>query len=288
MVALKARLFEVRHASNGIPFRTVIFILGALNSLWFSAPQGLASPLVSPRDLKRIEAQFTAALKKEKPDPDRLYWIHVLAARELNAHGFKSKAREYFQRAMALPTKESKSEPAIELFHDSLQRGDSNQAKLDLEVALKNTSDEETRTYLKGLADGVLEGKLQGNPLATGLYGQPMVWKHLGLLMSQRRYSEALAMLDRDALEHGNIQEKITYDLLSVLVNQKRAGPLLCEPVLKKYPDAYSYSMKTCSLLLEFKTTGKKDPEKLKDVQNFFEREQVKNTEILAALKELP
>jgi len=273
---------------NLSPARSLLLSLSIVGSILLQPTQGFSSPLVSEKDLKRIETEFATALKKEKPNADRLYWIHVLAARELSAHGFKTKAREYFQKALALPTQESKSEPAIELFHDSLQRGDEKQAKMDLELALRFASDEETRTYLKGLAEGVLEGKFKGNPLAAGLYGQPMVWKHLSLLMNQRRYSEALAMLDRSALEEGNIQEKITYDLLSVLVNQKRSGPLLCEPVLKKYPDAYSYSMKTCAILLEVRSTGKKDPEKLKDVQNFFEREKIQNTELLAALKDLP
>jgi hypothetical protein len=247
-----------------------------------------ASPLISESELKRIEAEALVALKGAKLDRDRYYYAHLIAARELNAHGFKEKAREYFSKALALPTTESKSEPAIELFHDSLRRGDDKQARLDLELALKHTSDRDTKLYLKAMADGFLDRRADSNPLLDGLQGHPMLWKQIERLMRERHYSVALAMLDRDGFVDAPITDKVTYDLLSVLVNGTRAGQLLCEPTLAQYPDAYSYSIKICSLLASLKRSGRADTVKVAEVRKFFEREKVRKPELLSAIEDLP
>jgi hypothetical protein len=106
--------------------------------------------------------------------------------------------------------------------------------------------------------------------------------------MRQRRYPEALALLDREGFAEAPITEKITYDLLSVLVNGKRSGPLLCEPILKQYPDAYSYSIRICAALVSARAEGRVDPRRLADVREFFEHEKIRKPELLTAVEDLP
>ena len=88
----------------------------ALGFSTLSLQQSWASPIVSQKDLTRIEAEFKRALEQQRPDVDHLYYLYLLAARELRAHGFEVKAREYYQKALTVHTSQDKSEAAIEVF----------------------------------------------------------------------------------------------------------------------------------------------------------------------------
>ncbi len=273
----------------GTSFQTIRILFLALCLL--AHRTGSASPLATEADLRRIEKEYEALIKKEKPDAAHLFHLHLIAARELNGHGFKAKAREYYLKAMDVKTTEDKSEPAIELFHlsiqDFLKSGKPEQARKDLARALEVVTDAERKDYLRNLAAGILDGKVDNNPLRKGMAGQAMLEARLVSFIESKRFAEAFSMLDREAISQSDIQSKITYDALAVSVIGKKAAPLLCEETYKKYRDSYSYSMMTCDVLLAYLSSGKKDAGKLQRLRDFFKNEGTSQKYLLSIVEGL-
>lgn len=265
--------------------------LAALLICIATLPSGLASPLGDEKDLARIEKEYSALIKKEKPDAAHLFHLHLIAARELNAHGFKAKAREYYLKAIEVKTTEDKSEPAIELFHlsiqDFLKSGKPEQARKDLARALDVVTDSEKKDYLRNLASGLLDGKVENNPLRAGMAGQAMLESKLVSFIENQRYAEAFSMLDREGISKSDIQAKISYDTLAVAVIGKKAAPLLCEDTFKKYPGSYSYSMITCDVLLDYLSSGKKDAARVQKLRDFFKAEKSSQKYLLSIVENL-
>ena len=278
---MKTRGFLTHFAS---PVAALVISLGTSQS-------AAASPFGNEADLKRIEKEYEALIKKEKPDAAHLFHLHLIAARELNAHGFKAKAREYYLKSMAVKTTEDKSEPAIELFHlsiqDFLKTGKPEQARKDLATALEVVTDSEKKDYLRNLASGILDGKVENNPLRKGMAGQAMLEAKLLSFVEKKRYAEAFSMLDRESTSKSDIQSKITYDVLAVSVIGKKAAPLLCEETFKKYPKSYSYSMISCDMLLDYLATGSKNAAKLEKLREFFRTEKSSQKYLLSVLEDL-
>jgi hypothetical protein len=271
--------------------RVLLSSLAALVIATAALRPAFSSPFGNESELSRIEKEYEALIKKEKPDAAHLFHLHLIAARELNAHGFKAKAREYYLKAMAVKTTEDKSEPAIELFHLSLQdfmkSGKAEQARKDLTQALAAISDPDKKKYIQDLASGLLDGKVENNPLRAGMAGQAMLESKLVSFVEKKRYAEAFSMLDRESTSKSDIQSKITYDVLAVSVIGKKAAPLLCEETFKKYPKSYSYSVISCDLLLYYLATGSKSAAKLEKLREFFRTEKSSQKYLLSILEDL-
>ncbi len=252
----------------------------------------LSAATAGPPGLARIEHEFQAAIEKRNPDPDRLYHLHLIAARELRLHGFGAKAQDYYKKALAIRTNEDKAEPAIEVFHHSLREfqlsGKPEQVRRDLELALRHTTDPTARSYLESMASGFLDASGPSPMLEQSLYAHPLLKRRLNFLIEQKKFPEALAMLDRESLARASVLEQVTFDALLVVVNGKASGPLLCEASLRAYPDAYALSTKACRVLVGYIETGKKDPALLADLALFYEKESIRDTSILRTLEALP
>ena len=100
-------------------------------------------------------------------------------------------------------------------------------------------------------------------------------------------YAEALASMNPSGLDNVNINTKIKYDLLNILVNKDRVKSFFCDKMYAKYPNSYSYSMKLCSIFNNYKSTKKVSSKQIKNLEEYFKDSHQDKKYLLTAVKDL-
>lgn len=106
-------------------------------------------------------------------------------------------------------------------------------------------------------------------------------------LMKEKRYAEALAEFNPDGVQQSHIGVKIVYDVLNTVVNKTNVSSFYCEPQLLQYPKAQVYSMKICSLLVDYKKQGKLSSESFIECKEFVEKNAKQKKYLMDALESL-
>lgn len=69
-------------------------------------------------------------------------------------------------------------------------------------------------------------------------------------LLLQERYADVLAHSSRERLVHINLYSSlVAHDIAQVMVHGRAAPPLLCAPILERYPTTIATTMEVCRQL---------------------------------------
>jgi len=224
-----------------------------------------------------LPALPSAAFAGEPARGDSAYQSALQKGLRAEASGNDSAADRWFRQALAEPGAVDKSDAAMELVFLALRQflvsGETAKVRPALGLALRHVTAPDKRKFLVDLVDGVLDGRVVDNPLAKGLYGAPMLERAFRKLLEKHEYSRALQML-APPNDSSDYDAMVRYDTLALLVHGRQAvESLKCAPALRKYPNAYAYTMMVCAILVEFDANGSVAPAKVERLEAFFRQE---------------
>jgi hypothetical protein len=269
-----------------------LLLLSVLFSASLSTNLQAQSKVVSAKEVQAIEEQIDKELQSSKLDNKKKLIATILAGREFYQYRYYDKSKKYYQAAIAIDTKENKSEAYINLMAIALVNKDKKDIQTAYDSAKKYFSDnkkyksQEIGYYLSSI-EGFLSGKNKDH--VKGFYGRFVEDANLADLVKNKKYSEALSVLNPESLDPNgmNSLEFITYDVLNVNVHKKNVKKLYCAEEFKKYPDAYTYSILVCGLLNDYLTNNKFDEQRLKRAEKYFAEMDREKAYLLEVVKEI-
>ncbi len=236
-----------------------------------AAPSHAAAEIsADSKALASIEKELKQAIAHEKPDAAHLFHIYRIAGREFQAYGFLKQARSVYEKALAVKTDEDPSEPIIQLLQLDYLEKNLKEQKRHLAIARARIKNSDLLEYVEWYEKALVGGEKGPERFEGGLFGAPARWSMLEKLMREKKFNEAFALINPKGVEQSSLPHRITYDLLNVLVNRRKAGNLFCADDLKKYPDAYSYSIRLCKILSSYIEKGAVDPAAWQSLESFF------------------
>jgi hypothetical protein len=265
----------------------VMMVLGMVTVTWSADGVTLSNSV--PESL-RIETDINNSLSVSTITPEKKYYIYLLAGRELYAYSEFELAKKYYVLALSSPVKINKTEAYINLIaiakltnhHDEMM-----QLISDTKTYLENNQSADNPhilSYLHVLEDGAASS----NEEASRYLGMYTVEEQLDNLMHKKKYVEALLMFNPKGLNESTTHDVlVTYDLLYTLVHKDSVRKLLCEPAYLKYPKSYSYSIKICGALVEYRDSKKISDKTINDLEQFFKGVFKNHRNLLEALVDL-
>jgi hypothetical protein len=243
-------------------------------------------------DLKEIEQWEAKILKEvkqyEESKPEKVYWVYLTAGREFNAFGLKVKAAHYYEEALRInPKNEELIEIYVELINlhrDNKERSLVYIQKLEEKLASAPASEVDKLQDWVKVMRARAEGKTTKNPppfMAQWVKDQDTV-----LLIKEGKFKEAFALQSSNGLEESDINRKIQYDILSILVVGKHTPRLYCAPSLEKYSNSTTWSMRICRYLTAWKK-GVKGEESITSIEAQLKEEDPKRLYYADALRKL-
>ncbi|WP_127717378.1 hypothetical protein [Halobacteriovorax sp. HLS] len=214
--------------------------------------------------IEQIEQIFTTELKNAKKSKTETFQIYNLVARELYNYNYFEKSKEYYEKAIKLNVSNADlTEAYINLMAiDHALDKKVSKSSYDKTMAYFKKSgkikDAGIERYMKFIESNFINKTSSMN--YEGFYGQYSKDTSIKSLVEKKSYKEALSLINGSNIETRDINTKIKYDILRGLVIGKKKFPLACEEVLNKYPNSFSWRMKTCKVLIQYQ--NKKVPSK--------------------------
>lgn len=212
--------------------------------------------------------------KYSNKNPEKEFLLYMIAGRELSSYGLKDKSIHYYQLAFKHPFKGDKTEAVVQLVN--LQRDNKarlgealNRADRWFKENPKKFSPElrQWLTMMKGHASGKTPYHVQG-------YNR--IWAtdaRITELMKEGKAREAYEILGPQDLTESDINQKVRKDLLSAAsLGKESTPPLSCLSTLKEYPTSYTWSMRICRYLDDWKN-GKKSQESIESIKVQLQKE---------------
>lgn len=241
----------------------------------FLSPLNSWSLTVSESEISTWESKALEELKKHKDkDPQKEFLLYMIAGRELSAYGQEERARRYYLKAFAHPSKSDKTEAVIQLV--ALNRENKKELIKAVDRAHKwfRKHPDKNKPELKRWLE-MMEGYAQGKTpyLEQGYYTFWAVDARINELMKEGKAEEAYQLLGPVDLNSADINQRVRQDLLaSVSLGKKVSPPLSCLPTLEKYPNSTTWSMRVCRFLDDWKNE-KKPRETVKSIKDQLENE---------------
>ena len=253
--------------------------------------------IVSDETIKKIEKEFQKQMGLASVSKEKIFYIHMLAAREFLNYGYLEKSEKYYQKSIDLNPHLNATEAYLNLVLIAIRQKEEPKIKKRIESALdyfykKNKAllNPVLKRHLSFLSVAFLN---KGSPEQKEkvyndyMYGYYARLKQIERDIEQGKFTKAYLGFNPNGLEHTDIGTKTTYDLLNIIVNKKKVKKLLCRPIYDKYPKAYSYSMKVCKILKKFRKEGKISPKYITNLENYFKSNHQDKKYVLKAVKHL-
>lgn len=241
----------------------------------------LISPIYSwamSLDEVQVDVWEKAALQEIKKygpkNPEKEFFLYMIAGRELSNYGLKDKSINYYQKAYQHSYKGDKTEAVIQLVN--LNRDNKEQLTKALSQADKWFT-ENPKKYSPQLRQWLhmMKGYAKGETPYVN-QGFNKIWavdSRVSELMKEGKAQEAYELLGPMNLNDSNINQKIRQDLLAAAsLGKKSSPPLWCLPTLKKYPTSLTWSMRICRYLDDWKK-DKKSEESLESIKIQLQKE---------------
>lgn len=111
---------------------------------------------------------------------------------------------------------------------------------------------------------------------------------NLKTLLKNKNYERAILSLNPAKLNAPEgAQYRIIYDLLNVKIKKRAVKKLYCFDEYQKNPDDYQYSNLLCDLLIDYLRYGKIENERIKNVEDYFFKSDLKERYLLQLAKDL-
>ncbi|MBY0517046.1 MAG: hypothetical protein K2P81_09070 [Bacteriovoracaceae bacterium] len=249
--------------------RWFTFLISLFSFSLLASPEWINKSSID--EWEKIALQEIDKYKKENPEKEFL--LYLTAARELRAYGLNEKSKNYYQKAYDHPSKGDKSEAVIELV--SLNKDSNLELKKSLVIArqwFKNNPRKLSRQIDKWLE------MMEGYSIGKTPYqeqGYQGIWgfeSRVTELMKEGKSQEAFALLGPRDLKNADINQKVRQDLLAALSLGRKSPPLWCESTLEKYPNSYTWTMRLCRYLHDWKKE-KKSKETLQTIREQLKKE---------------
>ncbi len=247
----------------------LIFSFIFFSTTILAAPEWIKKQSID--DWEKIALSEIEKFKKENPEKEFL--LYLTAARELRAYGLNEKAKRYYQKALEHKSTGDKSEAVIELV--SLNKDSKSELVQSLKEArnwFKSNPEKLTSAIDKWLL--MMEGFSKGNTPYKD-QGYQRIWgfdARITELMREGKSQEAFSMLGPRDLKNADINQKVRQDLLAALNLGRKTPPLWCESTLEKYPKSYTWTMRICRYLNDWKNE-KKSSESLQSIREQLKKE---------------
>lgn len=195
----------------------------------------------------------TKKLTKNKPDQEILFLISI--AREYRAQEQNDKAEEYYRKVINHPYKMDITEAYVELITLNLH----NKTKLkDILVKTKTwfkqtplALTDSLEKWLKMVED-YSNDKLTKNPPA--FYATWAKDQQIEKLIRKKDFKKAFEIHGIKNLKQANINDKVRYDLMSLInLGKDNSPPLWCKATLDRYPTSITWTMRVCRYLHDYK-----------------------------------
>jgi hypothetical protein len=251
--------------------------------------------LFTKKDIEATEVEIQKVINSKNYKPEEVFNLTVLGARELFQYRHYDKSKIYYRRALEMKVASNKSEAYINLIAIILVENKSIKDNAEVKKLLAESADyykknpkfetEDIKAYresIKSLVAGVPNLDLQT------LFPQYELSSSIETLIKEKKYQEVLLSYNPQAVFGAtDIDTKIHYDVVNILVNKNKKNELACAATMKKYPDSYSYSVKICKILKEYQDTKKLSSSKLSDLNEYFKTNHSDKSYLARALADL-
>lgn len=238
-------------------------------------------------EVDALEKEFLAELSKKNVSQEVIFYHYLLAGRETFTLGADDYSKKYFLKAIEMKVNENKSEAYVDLIALAHRNKDFPEKKKLIQNLIKYYDKNpqylnvQMKSYLNYLKNDKLDHQLEP------YFGHFNSINILENLIKNKSYLQAYLMLNLEGLKDADIGIKTTYDLLNCLVNKRKVKKYLCMDTYKKYPTAYSYSIKICGALEQYSREGKVSPTRIDDLKNFFNKNYQDKSFLAVALEDL-
>lgn len=259
---------------------SLILSLLPLGQVW-------ASNAKLDKEVAELEKYVLDELNKKNVSQETIFFHYLLAGRETYTLGLDQYSKKYFAKALEMKVQEDKTEAYVNLIaiaHREKKEADKKKYIADFELFLKANS-----RFATPVMTNYLEFLKTGKPgtMFQHYFGFYSSMNSLEDSIKKKNYLQAYMSINPKGLEGAEIGLKTTYDLLNVLVNKKKAKKLLCMDTYKKFPKAFSYSVKICAILEQYLAEGKVQPTRIDDLKKYFEKNHQDRAYLVSAVEDL-
>ncbi len=215
--------------------------------------------------IKDVEKIFLDEIKNEKSSDEDKFLLFNLAGRELYNYKYFDKSKEYYEKAIGLRTSQDSTEAYINLM--AIEHAKSKEISkrtydraMDYFKKSKKISDDGIKRYMEFIYSNFIDKN--GSKKFEGFYGEFSKQNSIKKLIEEKKYKEALSLINTKNIEERDFVTKIRYDLLRSIVLGKKNLSLSCKSKLDKYPDSIAWTIEACKTLVSYqkgKTPSKAD-----------------------------
>lgn len=238
-------------------------------------------------EVEKLEKEMVDELNKKNVGPETIFYHYLLAGRETLTLGADEYSKKYFTKALEMNVTANKTEAYVDLI--ALAHRNKNEAEKKKLIQDFSIYFEKNPQHLNPQMKSYLEYLKSGRPDASlePYFGYYTSMIDLENLIKKKSYLEAYLMMNPKGLKGADIGLKTTYDLLNVLVNKKKTKKFLCMDTYKKFPNAFSYSVKICGAIEQYMKEGKVASTRIDDLKKYFEKNHQDKSFLLSALEDL-
>lgn len=274
------------------PLLSIIFFFTFIPAF---AEELKSTTLFTKKDIEETEKAIQKVVSSKSYKPEEVFNLTVLGARELYQYRHYDKSRQYYQKALAMKVSSNKSEAYVNLLAILLVENKTLKNNADAKKIIQESEDyykknpkfetAEIKIYIESIKS-LVAGIPSLDPQT--LFPQYERSASIESLIKEKKYQEVLLSFNPQAVFGAiDIDTKIHYDVVNLLVNKNKKNELACAETLKKYPDSYSYSIKICKILKEYQDTKKLSLNKLSDLNEYFKGNHSDKSYLSRALEDL-
>ncbi len=214
----------------------------------------------SNKNVAAVEKIFLEEIKKKNSSDEDKFLLYNLAGRELYNYKFYDKSLEYYEKALKLNVTSDKTEAYINLLaieyasSKSISKKTYNRA-LDYFTKTKKIEDVGIKKYMNFINTSFFsEG---GTKDYQGFYGEFTKQSSIKRLIADKKYKEALSLINSKSVEDRDLSTKLQYDFLRSAVMGSQKLDLACKSKVDAYPNSIAWSIEACKALIKYQG-GKK------------------------------
>lgn len=210
--------------------------------------------------LIQVEKIFLEEIKKNNSSDEDKFLLYNLAGRELYNYKYYKKSSEYYKKAIKLNVTSDKTEAYINLL--AIEYSSSKTIKKETyDIAMEyftksnKIKDEGIKSYMNFLNSSFFSKGATKD--YKGFYGEFAKQSSIKSLISDKKYKEALSLINSKGIEDRDLSTKLRYDLLRSVVMGGKNLELTCKEKVDAYPHSIAWTIEGCKILLKYQS-GKK------------------------------
>lgn len=217
--------------------------------------------------VRAIEKLFLDEIQAQKSSDEDKFLLYNLAGRELYNYKHYEKSKEYYEKSAAIKTSKDKTEVyinlmAIEYAQEKTISESSFRNAMDYFKSSNKIKEDGIKQYMDFIRSNFIDDS--GSKVYKGFFGEFSKQKSITKLIEEKKYKEALSIINSSNMDERDLGTQVLYDLLRSIVLGKGNTTLFCKKKLNDFPNSIAWTIEACKVLSKYidgKLPTKKDIE---------------------------